>query len=155
MRLTLDFVSPNSSHPSFTTSSSFSLYLPWPQVFLSFDKDVWAQNSPFGPAVSNSFQLAEVRKAAQIWNAPGKVHKRSRISCRSQPILPFFIARCRLWLPVQMTHHAAFVCAGVGWTVLQAAATQVEGGLDDWLKKWCTAEVPYPLDRWAGCWETF
>lgn len=25
--------------------------------------------------------------------------------------------------------------------LLQAAATQVEGGLDDWLKKWCTAEV--------------
>lgn len=25
--------------------------------------------------------------------------------------------------------------------LLQAAAPQVEGGLDDWLKKWCTAEV--------------
>ena len=53
-----------------------------------------------------------------------------------------------------MAHHAAFVCAEVGRPVLQAAAPQVEGGLDDWLKKWCTAEVPYPLDRWAGCWET-
>ena len=29
---------------------------------------------------------------------------------------------------------------------MQAAAPQVEGGLDDWLKKWCTAEVPCPLD---------